>query len=98
MTHVSNASRQLAKCEQNMTNVSNASRRCWPAQVVASALCAFVPPAAATGTRRRACARTARGEDLLHVLRAIKSWRESHALSCGCWPAQVAERSTGMFP
>jgi hypothetical protein len=19
----------------------------------------------------------------------MKSWRESHALSCGCWPAQV---------
>jgi hypothetical protein len=34
-------------------------------------------------TRRRARARTARGEDLLHVLRAVKSWRKSHALSCG---------------
>jgi hypothetical protein len=29
------------------------------------------------------------GADLLHVLRAVNSWRKSHALSCGCRPAQV---------
>ncbi len=32
---------------------------------------------------------------MLPVLRAMKSWRESHALSCGCWPAQVVTPAAG---
>ncbi len=44
------------------------------AKVSRPGACRSSPPAA-TGTRRRARARTARGEDLLHVLRAGKSWR-----------------------
>jgi hypothetical protein len=32
---------------------------------------------------------TRREQNMPHVLRAMKSWRKSHALSCGCWPAQV---------
>ncbi len=35
------------------------------------------------------CRVARREQNLLHVLRAVKSWRKSHALSCGCWPAQV---------
>ncbi len=46
---------------------------------------------AATASRRRARARAARGGDLPHVVRAVKSWRKSHALSCGCWPPQLAK-------
>jgi hypothetical protein len=36
--------------------------------------------------------------NLPHVLVAMKSWRESHALSCGCWPAQVVASAPAARP
>jgi hypothetical protein len=37
----------------------------------------------------RSCRVARHEQNMPHVLRAMKSWRKSHALSCGCWPAQA---------
>jgi hypothetical protein len=64
-----------------------------PAPWAASSASRASRRARSRSTTRRARARSevrfGCGADLLHVLRAVNSWRKSHALSCGCRPAQV---------